>query len=93
MYANPPEDEFQGTISAFRKRNKISSVLVYVLNKMRIRHFHVVVVQKRQRNVQKKNDARANFLLFCSLNIFFDVASLAEKSFNLACVLVRRLVK
>ena len=30
-----------------------------------IRHFHVVVVQWRQRNVQKKRDARAE-LLFCS---------------------------
>ena len=60
---------------------------------MRIRHLHLVVGQKRQRNVQKKNDARANFLLFCSLNSFFDVASLAEKPFNLACVLVHRLVK
>ena len=29
-----------------------------------IRHFHVVVLQRRQRNVQKKRDARAK-LLFC----------------------------
>ena len=32
--------------------------------KREIRHFHVVVVQRRQRNVQKKRDARAK-LLFC----------------------------
>ena len=32
--------------------------------KREIRHFHVVVVQRRQRNVQKKRDAPAKFL-FC----------------------------
>ena len=32
--------------------------------KREIRHFHVVVVRRRQRNVQKKRDARAK-LLFC----------------------------
>ena len=31
------------------------------------KHFHVVVVQKRERNVQKKCDARAK-LLFCLKN-------------------------
>ena len=38
-----------GIISKFRKRNKIWSLLV----EREISHFHVVVVQKRQRNVQK----------------------------------------
>ena len=33
MYANPPEAEFQGTMAKLRKRNKISSLLVYVLHK------------------------------------------------------------
>ena len=33
IYANPSEFEFQGTIFKFRKRNKISSLLVYVLHK------------------------------------------------------------
>ena len=33
--ANPPEAEFQGTISKLRKRNKILSLLVYVLHKTR----------------------------------------------------------
>ena len=46
MYENPPEFEFQGTILKFRKRNTISSLLVCVLHKHEIRHFHVVVVQK-----------------------------------------------
>ena len=32
--------------------------------KREFRHFHVVVGQRRQRNVQKKRDARAK-LLFC----------------------------
>ena len=35
--------------------------------KREIRHFNVVVVKQRQRNVQKKRDARAK-LLFCQSN-------------------------
>ena len=35
MYKNHPQVEFQGTISKFRNRNKISSLLVYVLLKTR----------------------------------------------------------
>ena len=39
--------------------------------KHEFRHFHIVVVQQQQRNVQKKHDACAK-LLFCqSKNIFF----------------------
>ena len=53
MQANPPEAKFQMTISKLRKRSKISSLLVYVLHKRQIGHFHVLVVQKRERNVQK----------------------------------------
>ena len=34
MKANTPEVEFQGAISKFRKRSKISSLLLYVLHKM-----------------------------------------------------------
>ena len=45
-------------------------MLVDVLHEMRNKHFHVVVVQKQQRNVQKKCDARAK-LLFCLLNQFY----------------------
>ena len=40
-------------ISKLRKSNKISSLLVYVLHKREIRHFHALVVQKRERNVKK----------------------------------------
>ena len=49
MLAKPPEVEFQETISKFRRRNKRSLLLVYVL--LKIWHFHVAVMQKRQRNV------------------------------------------
>ena len=45
-------------------------MLVYVLRKTRNKHFRVVVLQKQQRNVQKKFDARAK-LLFCLLNQFY----------------------
>ena len=54
MKANPPEAKFQMTISKLRKRSKISSLLVYVLHKCEIRHFYVLVVLKRERNVQKR---------------------------------------
>ena len=39
MWANPPEAEFQVTISKLRKRYKISSLLVYVLLKTRNKAF------------------------------------------------------
>ena len=35
------------------EREIVSSLLACVLHKTRIKHFHVAVVQKRQRNVQK----------------------------------------
>ena len=42
-------------------------------SKIKIWSFHVTLVQGRQRNIQKKRDARAE-LLFCSKpNAFFDV--------------------
>ena len=52
MYANPPEFEFQGTIfkeSEIRFRRSLFTFPI----KHEILHSHVVVVQKRQRNVQK----------------------------------------
>ena len=46
--------EFLSTISKFRKRKKSLSLLVYASStKCRKRHFHMVVVQWWQRNVQK----------------------------------------
>ena len=58
------------TISKLRKRNKISSLLVYVLHKREIRHFYVLVVQKTGKKCTKKCGALAK-LLFCSFNLFF----------------------
>ena len=57
--ANPPEVEFQGTISGAhhiqvqKAEIKFRRCLFPFSTKHEIRHFHVVVVQKRQRNVQK----------------------------------------
>ena len=42
-----------GTALKFRKRKKNSLSLLYVLHKLKIRYFHVVVVQWRQRNERK----------------------------------------
>ena len=54
MWANTSGVEFLRNIAKFQERNKISSLLVYILHKTReIVHFQVVVVQIRQRNVQK----------------------------------------
>ena len=48
MYANPPEFESQGTILNFRKRNKFLRCLFTLSIKHEIRHFHVLLVQKRR---------------------------------------------
>ena len=54
MQANPTGAEFLSAISKFIKSKKILSLLVYVLHKTwNYRHFHVVVMQWRQRNEQK----------------------------------------
>ena len=46
-------------------KEKESCCLVFLSStKREVRHFHVVIVQGRQRNVQKKSDERAK-LLFC----------------------------
>ena len=48
------------TVSKFRKRKGRSLSLVFTSStKREIRHFHVVVVQRRRRNVQKKHDSWA----------------------------------
>ena len=65
---NPPEVKSQGTISKFRKKKKFCRCLFTLSLKHEIRHFDVSVVQRRQRNVQKKCAARS-ILLFCSLNL------------------------
>ena len=70
MWANPPEVEFLGTISKCRKRNRISSLLVYVLHKTRKKAFSRRGRAKTGKEMYKKRDAPAD-LLFCSLNIPF----------------------
>ena len=50
---NPPKVEFPRTITKFRKIEEIWSSLVYFLCTRETRHFHVVVVQWRQKNAQK----------------------------------------
>ena len=53
MLANFSGVEFQKTISKFRKRKRKSLSCVHVFEKREFRHFLVVVMQRRQRNVQK----------------------------------------
>ena len=63
----------KGLYQTFRKRKRSCGLVFASWTKREFRHFHVVVVQRlrRQRNVQKKRDARAK-LLFCQskLNAF-----------------------
>ena len=58
------------TISKFRKWNKISSALVYVLHKTRHKAFSHRGCAKTRKKCTKKCDAHAK-LLFCLLNIWF----------------------
>ena len=52
------------------KNKKKCVALCSSSKKSEIRHFHVVVMQWRQRNVQKKRDAPAKLVLFYCLNRF-----------------------
>ena len=74
MWANPPEAEFQETISSLRKRNKISSLLVYVLHKTRNQAFSPRIRAKTGKKCTKKCEARAK-LLFCLIKpiVFSDI--------------------
>ena len=63
--------EFWDCIKVQKKKKKAVAVFTS-FTKREIRHFHVVVVQWRQRNVQKKRDARAK-LLFCHFVSFYVV--------------------
>ena len=62
MYTNPPEIEFQGTIFRFRKRNKLSSLLVYVLHKTRDQAFPRRSRAKTANKCTTKIDARSIFI-------------------------------
>ena len=48
-------------IKVQQKKRKVVALCSPSSTKREIRHLHVVVVQRRLRNVQKKRDARANF--------------------------------
>ena len=54
------------TVSKFRNRKEnFRVVLTYSIKReCKIRKFHVAIVQKRLRNVQKKRDARAKLFFF-----------------------------
>ena len=81
MWANTSGVEFLRNIAKFQERNKISSLLVYILHKTReIVHFQVVVVQIRQRNVQKSvmhvQSCCFSYYTNCCFDILFAVGSL-----------------
>ena len=64
MYTNPPEFEFQGTIYKFTKRNKLSSLLVYVLHKTGDQAFPHRSRVKTANKCRTKLDARSKFVFF-----------------------------
>ena len=68
---NFPGVDFLGTTLNLRKRKKNSSSLVCVLHKREIMHFQVVVVQRRQRNVQEKCDCTCKFVVLPNKPIAF----------------------
>ena len=74
---------FKGLYPSSEREIRFRRCLFTSSIKCKIRHFHVVVVQKQERNVQKKCDARAK-LLFCFLKpiVFVDVL-VAVASLNL----------
>ena len=77
--------EFKKTVWEFRKRKRKSLLSSFTsFTKREIRHFHVVVVQRRQRNVQTSVMhvqsccfANLNLLLFCrSSNVAFKLPNI-----------------
>ena len=62
--------QFQRTVSKFRKRKRKSLSCVHFAIKSEIRQFHVVVVQQRQRNVQKRV-MRVQSCCFANLSLLF----------------------
>ena len=75
MQANSSGVVFLSTISKFTKRRKFCHCLLKFFTKREIRHFHVVVVQWQQRNVQKRvmEDHLQNccFVLSSYCNFYF----------------------
>ena len=60
----------QGPYPSAAGETKFRRCLFTYSTKREIRHFHVVVVQKRAKKCTKERDARAK-LLFCLLNVLF----------------------
>ena len=78
-----PGVEFQRTVSKLTKTKRKSVVRCLVFTssiKREIRKFHVVIVQRRQKNVQKKRDARAKLLFYQSQAVAFLPFSLTSPS-------------
>ena len=70
MWANPPGAEFGGTYPSSEREIKFHHCLFTYSIKCEIRHFHVVVMQKRAKKCTKKRDAHAK-LLFWLWNLLF----------------------
>ena len=89
MLANPPGVEFLGTISKLRKRNWISSSLVTSPTKREIRHFHVVVVEKRAKKCKKPILYLTFLMLSASLDLKVPIfpCNLLEGSFVVSLVI------
>ena len=74
MLANFTRAEFSRIVSGFRKRKIKSLSRVHVLHqKRKIRTFHGVVVQRRQRNVRRKEKRESVMRVkkCCFANLFF----------------------
>ena len=71
MKANPPRVEFFGTKSKFRKR-KFRRCLFTSSIEREIRHFHVVVVQKRAKKCTKSVMHEQRCCFACKTYCFFD---------------------
>ena len=79
MQANPSGVEFLRKISKFRKRNKILLCLPAFSIKCKIRHYFTFsVMQKCREFISKKCDIDAK-LLFCLLNLFFQLSLLLSR--------------
>ena len=62
---------FKGPYPSSERETKFRRCLFTSSIKRQIRHFHVIVVQKQERNVQKKRDARAKLLFYLLNKLLF----------------------
>ena len=76
MQANSPGVEFLGTTFGLRKRHKFHCCLFTYSIKCKIRHLHVVVVQKRAKKCTTKRDTCAKLLFLLIKPIVFLKSSL-----------------